>query len=854
MTSSAKPPIPQSMAGMEPPIRLHLGGRQAKPGWKILNIQAGPNVDFVGSITDLSQFPDGSVAEIYGSHVLEHVGYAKELLPTLKGFWRVLAQEGRLMISVPDLECLARLFIAPGLDAQQKFHVMRMMFGGQIDDFDVHKTGFSYEILKSFLLQAGFVAIRRVDRFGIFADTSEFAPYGIPISLNVEARKPAEAGPRYADGGELPQQAVVLTPSSPTVRQTDPAAGELAGPGRKMRVLVVMTRQTRMASYHLPLGIGYISASLKRAGHDVRVLNPNHHTAELDELLAREIHEFEPHILAFGGMAFHMNQIRHAVATARRLLPHAVIVVGGVLVTNQPEVAMTALPQADIGVIGEGERTIVELVSALGSEGRIDKVGGLIYRGPEQQLKRTATRPIQEDLDALPWVDWEGVGLDIYAGLHGPGEMAPGLIVEHGARVMPIMTSRGCPHSCTFCCHEIAGRRYRTRSLDDVFSEIEYGIDRFGIDTLCIFDDLFCLKRQRLEEFCERIRPLKLRWECSLRVEQITPANLRLMKESGLVCISFGVESMSAPVLKSMVKQTRPEALQRALDLMYEAKLTTWANLIFGDPAETMATARESLEWMAQNNRFDLRTAFIGFHPGSRIYADALNKGLIGDPVAFLLGGRPEINATSMTDREYQYLKDRLVPEYVMSFGMAARIVELRRKEDGRHYDMRVVCPHCDTEQVYSSVNLAGGQIINRISCKDCNQLFRIPVRFRKKRTKKLKDLLDQLTGRLQESGGVVMQTNAEELFELCSKIVEIDHGSDTVWDFCIKIREAFGTPEQLIAVLRGAIMSNPYNPALFDLMAVRLNEAGRGEDAQKYIRQAAFLRRVGISAPYDIL
>src|SRR4051812_82718 len=96
-----------------PPLRLHIGGRIAKEGWKILNILPGPSVDYVGDCRDLSQFGENSVAEMYLSHVLEHLDYQKEVEATLLEFRRVLAPGGRVMIGVPDLDVLCHMMIAP---------------------------------------------------------------------------------------------------------------------------------------------------------------------------------------------------------------------------------------------------------------------------------------------------------------------------------------------------------------------------------------------------------------------------------------------------------------------------------------------------------------------------------------------------------------------------------------------------------------------------------------------------------------------------------------------------------------------------------------------------------------------
>merc|ERR1712153_33311 len=112
-----------------------MGGKEKKEGWSILNIQKNDGVDFIGDISDLSQFEDNSIDEIYASHVVEHVNQ-KNIKKTLSGIYRVLNTNGKFYISVPDMDVLCRIFIAKEAPNKVKFHVMRMMFGGQTDEFD----------------------------------------------------------------------------------------------------------------------------------------------------------------------------------------------------------------------------------------------------------------------------------------------------------------------------------------------------------------------------------------------------------------------------------------------------------------------------------------------------------------------------------------------------------------------------------------------------------------------------------------------------------------------------------------------------------------------------------------------
>lgn len=171
-------------------MKLLIGSRIRYSGWNTLDIVAGPEVDYVGDCENLSQFDTSSIEALYASHVLEHVPYAN-LSATLKEWHRVVVPGGKIMVAVPDMNILAQLFVSSEIKGADKVFVMRMMFGGQLDKTDFHCIGFDLEILGVHLHIAGFIDIQRVAGFGLFPDTSTQDFRGVPISLNVEARKPA---------------------------------------------------------------------------------------------------------------------------------------------------------------------------------------------------------------------------------------------------------------------------------------------------------------------------------------------------------------------------------------------------------------------------------------------------------------------------------------------------------------------------------------------------------------------------------------------------------------------------------------------------------------------------------------
>ena len=189
--------------------RLHIGGRTSCAGWEVLNVTSAFYVDHVGNANDLARFSDDTFFEIYASHVVEHLDYKDELMATLKEWYRVLEPGGRVMISVPDLSTLASLVNSAGvLTVEDRFNVMRMLFGGHMDEHDYHQVGLNQEFLAKFLRDAGYVKIRRVENFNLFDDASSLELGGAAISLNMIAEKPlrAKSGSNEANAEAMANQ------------------------------------------------------------------------------------------------------------------------------------------------------------------------------------------------------------------------------------------------------------------------------------------------------------------------------------------------------------------------------------------------------------------------------------------------------------------------------------------------------------------------------------------------------------------------------------------------------------------------------------------------------------------------
>lgn len=492
-----------------------------------------------------------------------------------------------------------------------------------------------------------------------------------------------------------------------------------------MRVLIVLPRFVgRPGQYYLlPVGLLYISAALKRAGFAVTCLNLNHEATPPEELMPRIIRQHQIDLVLTGGLSAHYHAVRQVLDAARMAGPRVMTMIGGGLLSSEPELIMNAL-RPDIGVIGEGEDTVVEVVHALAQGGPLENVAGLIYWEAPGRLRQTPARPAIRDLDRIPFPDYEGFGVEQYLDLQLPNTERDFHPFDNPRR-LSIISSRSCPYNCTFCYHPI-GNVYRQRSLDNLFQEIEHLKNKFRINMLIILDELFSMDQDRLHEFCRRMKPLGLKWEAQIRVDNIDRAMLATMKDSGCYCISYGLESGSDVVLKSMRKNIRVEQIKQALDMTWEAGIGVQGNFLFGDPAETPATAAETLDLWLQLKKHNIYMVPVELYPGTRIYKKALEKGVIQNRLAFIEAGCPVENLTDMS--QDQFLHTLLLMHLLRKIYQSspARILALGEqagveRHGRRLLRMKIQCPHCDQVVEYGNMDLKGHR---KIGCRACNRRF----------------------------------------------------------------------------------------------------------------------------------
>lgn len=422
-------------------------------------------------------------------------------------------------------------------------------------------------------------------------------------------------------------------------------------------------------------------------GGGVYTLNFIKDERTIQEALFQVITTHDISIVACGDLVVNYKEVNVIIETAKSIKPDIVTIIGGGLVTYSPVEAMTIIPSADYGIIGEGEITICELVDAIERKTAVSEIDGIIYRYNDSKLVVTNERAEAPDLDALPFPDYE--------------EFLGDFIKD--SLCASIVTSRSCPFKCTYCSHS-GGKSFRTRSMDSIFSEIDFLVEEYSINSLFLNDELFAVQPARIIEFCNRIMDYELQWFISLRISSsLTLEILTLMKKAGCERILYGLESADDRILRSMKKGITVPLIESVLTLTKEAGINVHGAFIFGDPEETVDSVSNTIQWI-NNHRNLLGSATLGpiiLYPGSALYNNAVKNEII-DPVKHILNGCPHVNVSKLTDEYFSNLISEVFPvENAKIDGNISHsniMISISAKDEKTCYDITATCPNCATQ------------------------------------------------------------------------------------------------------------------------------------------------------------
>jgi len=384
-----------------------------------------------------------------------------------------------------------------------------------------------------------------------------------------------------------------------------------------MKVLLISPNYLKVYSYvseeatmiNPPMGMAYIAGYLKDNGVEVEILD----FAALrstDEMEKRLIKESNADMVALAATTNTVMLAYELAKLSKELLPNAITVVGGPHPTMEPTRTLDECPELDYCVISEAEETMLEL-----TQGKEDKdILGISFRDGKGNIIVNASRPLIQDLDKLPFPARELLPLDKY--------WTPG-VRRYPYAIM--MTSRGCPYSCTFCSNfRTQGKQFRARSPENVLAEIDHLVKEYGVKEINIIDDNFTFLPQRVKEICdgliERNYDLELKTGNGIRADRTSLPMLKHMRKAGFYLVAFGIESGDERILKKMRKGETKDHIRNAVKWSKQAGLLTEGFFMFGNEGEGR---KEMLETIKFAKELDLSVAQFQIYtpvPGSPLF------------------------------------------------------------------------------------------------------------------------------------------------------------------------------------------------------------------------------------------
>jgi radical SAM superfamily enzyme YgiQ (UPF0313 family) len=389
-----------------------------------------------------------------------------------------------------------------------------------------------------------------------------------------------------------------------------------------MKSVTLVNVSQRFERGMIPLGLACISAYLKREnkGIEVRILDANCQDIYAD-------FKADTDVIGIGAVT---QDLPLAVKFAEfvRSRCRVPLVLGGVHITTCPD-----LPeQFDIGVIGEGEITMSEIMKQeTWVQEEIAKIPGTCHR-VDGKTVLAPPRKLADPLDTLPIPDRDAFNLDWYL---QPRRLIP----YHTGVTLTLMSSRGCPFKCVFCSTKTNWQRFRGHSAERVVEEVELLVNKYGAQYIHLFDDLFIANRKRFNAIHEGIVKKglnkKVKFMCLIRSDLIDDEMMTKLKEMGVVTTGIGMESGNERVLRFLKQDsTTVEENARAIELHAKYGISIMGTFMVGNPNETEEEMLETLAFIRRFRNvpyFQPLSYIAAVFPGTEFYHIGKAKGLAVD-------------------------------------------------------------------------------------------------------------------------------------------------------------------------------------------------------------------------------
>ena len=373
-----------------------------------------------------------------------------------------------------------------------------------------------------------------------------------------------------------------------------------------------------------PIGICSIGAVLEKNGYEVQIV---HQIDEDNSQIINKIIKFNPDIVGFSVfLANQSNSIFLATELKKRSVKELKIIFGNVEPSINPDLVENRV--VDFVVIGEGEKTMLELVKSVEQQLiSYDTIAGIAYFSKEKVIvTKPRERMTEEELAVLPFPLRDQLPMDKYKVVY----LSYPSIEQQ--RFASINTSRGCIHNCSFCTSPVVWQRKRNLfPVGKVIKEIRYLKKNYGVNYLFVRDENFTTDRDNALEICDALikNKIDINWYVLVRVDEIDAELLEKMSRAGCTSVMFGVETGTEASLKKMSKGIHIKQIIDAFELCDKYHIFAHALLMLGFPWENNKVLQQTYSFV-ESIKFDrLRIAFATPFKHTRYYEDVMRDGLL---------------------------------------------------------------------------------------------------------------------------------------------------------------------------------------------------------------------------------
>lgn len=421
-----------------------------------------------------------------------------------------------------------------------------------------------------------------------------------------------------------------------------------------------------------PLGLAYIGAVLERDGYDVTIIDAPI-SCESQEGVIKKLQSLKPDVIGVTSITPNIGNAVSLITKIKQKMPASVTVLGGCHITFMPEETMATCPAIDVGVIGEGEVTMLELVRSIESGKPLDAVDGAVIR-VGGKIRRTRPRRLIEDLDTLPFPARHLLPMKKYTAL---GERMP---------IGNAITSRGCPFRCIFCASSrLYGNTFRARSAENVLEEVSELVEKYRINFIEFVDDTFTINKNRSFRLADLLRKLDVFWAFGSRVDTVSGELLQAFRRVGALMFYMGIESASERVLRFLKKGITLEQIRSAISSAKKAGLEITGSFIIGTPGERKEEAIETVKFAISSGIDYAQFTAMTPYPGTEVYEFAkMNRLLETEDWSKYTTIKPVMRTFEMTVEEIRslismaYRKFYLRPKFLVMQVAKRRILVLK--------------------------------------------------------------------------------------------------------------------------------------------------------------------------------